>query len=278
MAVCGGGCMGFVNRVFVNGILSSAYTWLSKIAVGNLVNTLTNNLDIGVAAAVGKFMTGEEHVQIGEMVANMHGQISATGDAFRMAYRIVKTGESLGSVVRFTEGAPQDTNRILPEINGTTFGKVMNVVDQVINSPGSRFVNAVDSFNQTLAYRGYMERQAYIAVDDALSSGTLKQQDAAAFVTKMMSNPDPAMQQAAEAWATRMSFQDPLGESGQAITNWLQKNPAACSSARRSPASEPLKVQQGQRSRGLGKLEEHSVGSDFPIGIPARYDWVIVHS
>lgn len=58
----------------------------------------------------------------------------------------------------------------------------------------------------------------------------------------------------------------------------LQKNPAACSSARRSPASEPLKVQQGQRSRGLGKLEEHSVGSDFPIGIPARYDWVIVHS
>ena len=132
-------------------------------------------------------------MQIGEMVANMHGQISATGDAFRMAYRIVKTGESLGSVVRFTEGAPQDTNRILPEINGTTFGKVMNVVDQVINSPGNRFVNAVDSFNQTLAYRGYMERCRLkgIAVDDALSSGTLKQQDAAAFVTKMMSNPDP---------------------------------------------------------------------------------------
>ena len=222
-----GAIMGFINRVFVNGVLSSAYTWLSKIAVGNLANTLVNSADIGVAAAIGKFMPGTEHVQIGEMVANMHGQISATGDAFRMAYRIVKTGESLGSVVRFTEGAPQDTNRILPEINGTTFGKVMNVVDQVINSPGSRFVNAVDSFNQTLAYRGYMERQAYIAVDDALSSGTLKQQDAAAFVTKMMSNPDPAMQQAAEAWATRMSFQDPLGESGQAITNWLQKNPAA---------------------------------------------------
>ena len=222
-----GAIMGFVNRVFVNGILSSPYTWLSKIGVGNTTNLIANSLDIGAAAVVGKFMTGTEHVQIGEMIANMHGNISATRDAFRMAYRILKTGESLGNVVRFAEGAPQDTNRILPEINGTTFGKVMNVVDQVINAPGNRFVNAVDSFNQTLAYRGFMERQAYIAVNDALSSGTLAQEDAATFVTNMMNNPDPALQQAAQHWAYRMSFQDPLGESGQAITNWLQKNPVA---------------------------------------------------
>ena len=54
-----------------------------------------------------------------------------------------------------------------------------------------------------------------------------KQQDAAAFVTKMMSNPDPAMQQAAEAWATRMSFRRPSRGVGSSDYQLASENPAA---------------------------------------------------
>ena len=217
-----GALWAFLNRIMVNGIISGPPTWL-RIAYGNTVNTVVNAADLFVAAGIGRFFTGAEHATIGEATANLLGTMQGVPDGLRMAYRIAKTGESLGSVVRFAEGAPQDTVRMLPELDETPFGAPMRFIDQVLNAPGNRVVGAIDGFNQAASVRGYMVRQAYLAVREQMEAGTLKQQDAAAFVQNFMRNPDPAVQKAAEAWATRMSFQDPLGATGRLYSTSLTR-------------------------------------------------------
>ena len=53
----------------------------------------------GLAARLGRFPTADEGVQISDAIAHMHGVISGGADALRVAGRVIKTGQSLDSVM-----------------------------------------------------------------------------------------------------------------------------------------------------------------------------------
>lgn len=218
-----GATMALTNRLFAGSILSGPPTW-ALVALGNTTNILTNASDLFMAAALGKFMPGDQHVLFGEAVGNLHGSLSAFGDAFKMAWRTLKTGESLDGVLRYKEGAPQKTLAYLPELDKPVLGSVVKLIDTVIDAQ-ARPVSAIDEFSKTLGFRGYKESQAYVAMSNALEEGTLKQADAAAFVKKFMETNDPAIDQAAELWSHRMSFQDPLGDTGNKFQSAIANVP-----------------------------------------------------
>lgn len=233
---------GLLQRIFINGILSGPPTW-AKIFLGNNLNLALNTFDLyaagigrgmyGLAARLGAFPTAAEGVQISDAVAHMHGVISGGADALRVAGRVVKTGQSLDSIMsagRAAEGAPkgaQPLQNIFPNIQGTYFGGIMHVIDSVIDAPGARVISPIDEATKTLGFRGYATMMTLKEIRAKIAAGTLAAGDAEAVAKQMMENPDPAMQQASEDWAHRMTFQAPFPEAGvgQAFSNVLNKAP-----------------------------------------------------
>lgn len=241
MRRAGKAAFGFVQRMYINGILWGPQTW-AKIIVGNNLNLALNSFDIfaagvgrgmvGLAARLGGFPTAAEGATISDAYAHMHGVISGGADAFRVAGRVMRSGQSLDGVMgsRAAEGANQHGTvyAALPELQGTYFGSVVNGMDQVFSASGSRIINPIDEFTKTLGYRGYLQMMQLKELRARLTAGEIKPGEAESVMTDLMKNPSPEMQQAAEAWAHRMTFQTPLpeGGAGEAFQNVLNKAPA----------------------------------------------------
>ena len=118
-------------------------------------------------------------------------------------------------------------NTIFPQLSGSYFGGIAHVVDSIIDAPGARVISPIDEFTKTLGYRGYLTMMQLKEIRARLSAGTLKPGEAEKVMQDLMSNPDPSMQQAAEDWAHRMTFQSPFpdGGPGQAFQTLLNKAP-----------------------------------------------------
>ncbi len=231
-----------LQRVFINGILSGPPTWL-KIFTGNNFNLALNTADIyaagvgrgiyGLAARAGGFPTAAEGVQMSDAIAHVHGVISAGADALRVAGRVLKTGQSLDGILRSEEGAAlksghgAQTLDYLPELDQGYFGHIVRTIDHIIDAPGSRIINGVDEFTKTLGYRGYATMMTLKEIRARLTAGTLKPGEAEAVARDLMQNPSEEMEQAAEAWAHRITFQTPFAEGGggEALQNLIQKVP-----------------------------------------------------
>jgi hypothetical protein len=231
-----------LQRTFINGILSGPGTW-AKIIVGNNLNLALNDFDLvaagvgrgmtGLAARVGGWPTAAEGAQLSDAMAHVHGVISGGADALRIAGRVMKTGQSLDGIMRSQEDFGKNTlvsgqNPILPELRDSYFGGIARVVDTLVDLPGSRVIAPIDSFTQTLGYRGYQTMMALKEVRARITAGTIKPGDAEQAMVELMTNPSPELQQASEAWAHRMTFQSPFPEGGamEAFSNVLNKAPA----------------------------------------------------
>lgn len=233
---------GLLQRVFVNGILSGPGTW-TRIFLGNNLNVVVNQGDLfvaglyhelaGFAARVGRFPTPQEGVTFNDAIAHMHGVLSGFSDAFRVAGRVMKTGQSMDAVMgqrageALSNAGRMQTGQIVPEINGTVFGSVMHAIDTAIDVPGSRIIAGIDDFTKTLGYRAWVQMKALKEVSAQAAAGTLRPGDPEAIVQKMMGNTDPALQQEAEMWAHRMTFQTPFGPMGQTVQKAINAVPGA---------------------------------------------------
>jgi hypothetical protein len=229
---------GLLQRIFINGILSGPPTWL-KIIVGNNVNLLANATDLyvagigrgmaGLAARIGGYPTAAEGVTLSDAYAHVHGVISGGADALRVAGRVLRTGQSLDGIMRAGEaGNANSFATALPEIQGTYFGSIMKGIENVIDVPGSRIISPLDELTKTMGFRGYKTMMALKEIRAKMLDGTLKAEDAAATMEEMMQRQDPALDQAAEDWAHRMTFQSPFAEGGggEAFQNLINKVPA----------------------------------------------------
>jgi hypothetical protein len=234
---------GLLQRVYINGILSGPQTWL-KIFAGNNLNLALNSFDLfaagigrgiyGLAARIGRFPGAEEGVQMSDAIAHVHGVISAGADALRVAGRVIRTGQSMDRIMsagRAAEGAQssgQPLNTIFPQLQGSYFGGIMHVIDNIIDAPGARVISPVDEMTKTVGFRGYATMMTLKEIRERLLAGTLKPEAAGEVAKQMMENMTPEMQQASEDWAHRMTFQTPFpeGGGGEKFQSLLQTVPA----------------------------------------------------
>lgn len=215
---------GLVNRIFVNGILSGVPTHLVNIT-GNVLFQAMNVGETAIAARLGRFLPGEEHVQVGEALAQLHGSISATRDAFRLAWRALKEGKTLDDMVKYEDGAPgRDVTSQLPGLDKPYLGAMIRGIENGIGVP-TRLLGAEDDFFKAIAYRGYMERATLLHVQDQIAAGKATIENAAQVARDFMESPGPEVQAAAEDWARQMTFQAPLGEIGQKGQLFLRSAP-----------------------------------------------------
>jgi len=216
--------IGLTNRIFVNGILSGLATHLVN-TMGNALYTAMNSGEIALAARLGRMLPGEEHIQAGEALATLQGTLGATKDALRLSARALKTGHTLDDVMKFElPGQYEGTLSNLPELDKPYIGRIVSGVDAVIGAP-TRVLGAEDEFFKTLAYRADLQRQALLHVHDQLDAGLIKIEDAQATVRNFMENTPEESQKAAEDWAREITFQSPLGPTGQKFQAALRSVP-----------------------------------------------------
>ncbi len=226
-----------LQRIFVNGILSGPPTW-AKIFIGNNFNLALNTADIyaagigrglyGLATRLGDFPSAAEGAHISDAFAHVHGVISGGADALRVAGRVLRTGQSMDGILRSQEGAmsTKGTLAYLPELEGSYWGSIAKTIDNIIDAPGSRIIAGEDDLTKTLGFRGYLHMMTLKEIRARLTAGTLKPGDAEQIAREMVENPSQEMEQAAEAWGHRMTFQTPLGETGKQFQGLIQKAPA----------------------------------------------------
>lgn len=213
-----------LSRIYINGILSGPATW-AKILLGNNLNLALNQFDLFAAAAgrsavntaarLGRWPTAEEGATWDDAIAHLHGVISGGADALRVAGRVLRTGQSMDGILRSQEDFGRKTlTGMLPELNNSYFGGIARLVDTIIDAPGSRVIGGIDDFTKTLGYRGYLTMMSMKELKSRLVAGTLRPGDAESVIRDLMQNPSEEMQQAAEAWAHRMTFQSPWPEGG----------------------------------------------------------------
>lgn len=217
----------FVNRVFVNGILSGPPTW-GVVFTGNALMQAMNMGEMAVAARLGYFLPGAEHVAAGEAASTLAGTLNGFSDALRLGWRALKTNTTLDNVLRYDTDvgtAPKaNVTSIVPETDLPYVGQFIRGVERVVDVPGS-IIGAGDEFFKTLAYRGYVTKQTMLHVQDQIDSGAIKSADAAATARQYMENLPDDIQQSAEAWAHEVTFQSPLGPVGTAFTKALRSVP-----------------------------------------------------
>jgi hypothetical protein len=269
-----------LNRIFVNGVLSGPLSHVTNV-VGNALYQTMNAAELATAARLGRFLGAGEHVEVGEAMAGLRGTVQATRDAFRLAALTLRTGRSLDDIVAFERTASQvGTLQHLPELDKPYLGRAIKVMDAVVDAPTARAMGAEDELFKTLAYRGSLERQAFLNLRDQVTAGVVKTpDDARRVVQDFMENTPESAQKEAEEWARDMAFQTPLGPTGQKAQAFLRSVPALTliapfirtpvnifkSAAARSPlalASPKFwkEVEKGGRARDLA-LTRFAMGS-----------------
>lgn len=220
----GRAAIGFVNRLFVNGILSGPQTHIVN-SMGNALYMAMYLTERAVAARLGKFLPGTDHVEVGEVLASLHGIVQATRDAFRIAAMTARTGRTIDDMLKF-DTQTVETLAHLPELDKPYLGRVITIADSLVDAPTRRVMASQDEFFKTLAYRAEVERQAFLHLRNQVAAGVVKTpDDARRVVREFMENPPEQAQEAAEAWARDMTFQTPLGPTGQKAQAFLRSVP-----------------------------------------------------
>lgn len=232
--------LGVIEEVFINSILSGIKTHVVNIT-GNILFPAKGMVETAVAARMGKFLPGEDHVMVGEAQAEIYGYLSSVGDGWRMAAKAFRYGQESDAVTKFEQHYPQATSSQNLEIGGSllrvadffnlTIPKWMpkfadqatDAVGTAIRVPTERMLSPMDEFFKTMARRGHIAREAFREANGLPPTATNEQ--IAETIRNFIENPPAAVSQGADDMALYRTFQTPLGKVGKQFTNIVNRVP-----------------------------------------------------
>lgn len=220
--------MGVTQELFINSILSGPKTHLVN-SIGNGLFQSMNIAETAVAARLGRFLSGDEHVMAGEASAMIYGTLSGWRDGLRLAGRSARTGTSIDNLMKY-EGqghrAISAQNLLPARQQDTMLGAAVDGLGAFIRAPTERVMVPTDEFFKTVAYRAELSRQAYAHVQQRVNGGELKPGEAEKAITEFMENPPASAQALAQDYISYVTFQNPLGPTGQKWQTALGHTPA----------------------------------------------------
>jgi hypothetical protein len=220
---------GTLNELFVNSTLSGPTTHLVN-TVGNVLMQSMNAFETAYAARIGRFLSSDERVEIGEATALLQGAIAGTRDGLRLAGRAMKSGKTIDEVSKYESAgnikAISAQNWLKPEWQATPLGRTIDAIGTVIRVPTERIMAPTDEFFKTIAYRGELERQAFLHVQQQLDSGAITQAEAQRVARDFLENTPLTAQEAADEYAKYVTFQNTLGDAGRKAQLAIRAVPA----------------------------------------------------
>lgn len=220
--------LGTTQELFINSILSGPKTHLVN-AIGNGLFQGMNIAETAVAARLGRFLSGEEHVMAGEASAMLYGTVSGWRDGLRLAAKTFKTGTPIDQVAKYegqSRAAISSKNLLPAKLQDGMLGSAVDGLGAFIRLPTERVMAPTDEFFKTVAYRAELSRQAYLHAQRMVDEGGLSTKDVGGAIQSFMENPPGSAVDLAEDYITYATFQNPLGPTGQKFQQAIQSLPA----------------------------------------------------
>lgn len=181
------------------GILSGPVTHVANIMGNGVFAALRLPIDT-LASGLGLIRGGPDRVTLMEPVARAIGDLQGTIDGLKVAASVMKTGEQPGKQEQFRKA-------------------ISGIKGDVIRLP-FRFLSAEDAVFSTMNQRGELYTLATRqAVNEGLNPLTREFRER---VVELSQNPPAKMLAAAESAAERFTFNTPLGEFGQKVSETVR--------------------------------------------------------
>jgi len=209
---------------FINSILSGVKTHIINTS-GNALFQGMNIAETAVAARIGRFMGTEEGVAVGEASAQMYGMMHSWRQALKTAKVAFKTGEPSDQVMKFEGTVNKAISADNLELSGG-LGRAVDLLGTIIRVPTERIMLPVDEMFKVFARNGDLARQAF-REGDRVASLSGNPEDAAKVIQAFLRDPPKEALDEAQAAALYKTFQNPLGEAGQAVQKAINKVPGA---------------------------------------------------
>lgn len=205
-----------LREIWINSILSGPKT--------HLVNTISNSAvfahaltERAVAGRLGNIISPVDGVRIGEATAMMQGLRQSYRDAFRLAAKAWKTGQSGFGMQQID--APR-MNTISAEgfqvSSNSAMGKALDAVGSVVNIPG-RALGAADEFFKTINYRAELWAQAFRRASEEVDRGILSSSKLKDRMAEIIMDPPDDIATAARDLAKYNTFTNDPGQFSRAV-------------------------------------------------------------
>ena len=215
------------TKVFVENFIASILSGVKTQIVNTSGAALRLGMDIPdtmVASIVGKAMPdSQEKILADEALAKMFGLVNGFQDALQTGWKVAKTAEPYGGIDKLDMLHQKAiSSEYLGLQKDSVSGKIVDTYGTIVRAPLERVMGGVDGFFKVLGERSQLAALAY---RKAAQSG-LQGDEAKKYLGELMANPTPDMIQSMEDFALDVTFQKPLGETGQAFQNVVNKSPA----------------------------------------------------
>ena len=215
------------TKVFVENFIASILSGVKTQIVNTSGNALRLGMDIPdtlVASLIGKAMPDtKEKILVDETLAKMFGLANGFQDALQTGWKVAKTAEPYGGVDKLDMLHQKAiSSEYLGFEKDSVAGKMVDTYGTVVRAPLERVMGGVDGFFKVISERSQLAGLAYRQV----ANSGLQGNEANAKLGELMANPTAAMINSMEDFALDVTFQKPLGETGQAIQRVVNKAPA----------------------------------------------------
>lgn len=208
-------------EVFINGILSGASTHIVNTS-GSILRIGVDLIDTKVASIMGGF-GADDFDKIGgdEWKAKLFAQTSGFKEMWKVSWDAMKTGEPYQGLQKADyidhRAISSENYNIDPE---SFMGGFIDFSGKVLRAPTERLMGGTDAFMKKMAERGAIAQLAYRRVNTLAKENGWTDEQALNELSKLIKNPTEEMREQALNESLDMTFQTPLGKTGQKI----QKN------------------------------------------------------
>lgn len=195
-----------VREVFVNGLLSNPLTHIVN-ASSNMGTALLAVGERAIAARISR-LTGTNAVEGGEAQAMLHGIVEGQKDAWRLAYKTLRTGETTDLLGKID----QPRQAAIASGRDDAFGRSVNMLGAVVRIP-SLLMTSADQYFKSINYRANLHA---LAVRTAASEGLVGKPFGARVASILASPPEHLKIDSADA-ALYNTFNNSMGWFGKAL-------------------------------------------------------------
>lgn len=217
---------GVLQELFVNSILSGIKTHVVN-TTGNILFQAMNVAETALAARMGRFLPGDEHVEIGEASAQIYGMINGWRDGLKLAKRAFKTGTPTDAAQKYEANSWRaiSSRNLLPENAPIGLARAVDGIGTFIRLPTERVMLPVDEFFKAVAGRSELSRLAYLDAMKAASANPMTPDQIAEHIRKYMEAPSKETLGSMRDYSRYVTFQTPLGPGGTMLAAGLSRIP-----------------------------------------------------
>lgn len=200
------------TEVWINGLLSGPVTHTTNL-LSNAATLLWNIPERAIASGLSRGA-----IRPGEAQAMLGGITESMGDAWALAWKAFKEEESQLGVGKIETPRKAITADAL-ELTGVP-GRAVDFLGNAIRLPG-RFLLAGDDFFKSIAFRAELralaKREAFKAINEGGLTGAEAATKAKDIEARILANPPESIKDAAQEFASYVTFTRELGETGQKV-------------------------------------------------------------